>query len=376
MDSRLHWIWLQQALGYGSPLAAPLLSHFIDPAAVYAADEKALRQFDLPRAVRARLCDKSCDEARGILWRTLSDGDWLLTPADDAYPALLRGIPSAPLVLYGRGILPDFSRQPTVAVVGTRCLTNYGRRMAQEMGRGLARGRAIVVSGCAEGGDETVLNAAMEADGAVVSVLPAGLDVNAPASTAALRRRVLERDGALITEYPYGERVTRGTFHVRNRLISGLSLGVCVIEAPARSGTLITAAHAREQGRDVFALPGDVTSPASAGTNALIQSGAKLVRSAADILEEYTPLFPHILHREEPDVSAPERPAASAAPALPPSASADAKAVYAVLSEVPRPADEIAALADVPMAVVFAALTELELFGCAVSAAGRQYSRA
>ena len=157
-----------------------------------------------------------------------------------------------------------------------------------------------------------------------------------------------------------------------------MSLGVCVVEAPAQSGTLITATHAREQGRDVFAVPGDVRSFSSAGTNELIQSGAKLVQSATDILEEYEARYPDIPvrpEREEP-LSPPVRAAQPAAPAaLPETVSEHAKTVYRALAEQPRPVDEIAAAADVPMSVVFAALTELELLGFAVAAAGQQYRR-
>ena len=374
MDSRLCWIWLQQALGYGSQWAAPLLSAFTSPEGVFAADKATLRGLGLPAGVVKRLCDKSMEQSRGILWRTISDGDWILTPADEAYPPLLRGIHSPPLVLYGRGLLPDFGRQPVIGVVGTRKITTYGQRVTDMLVGDLAREGALIVSGIAEGCDAAALNAALDAGGLAVAVLPCGLDVNYPTITLSLRRRIVDNEGALLTEYPYGERVGKGTFHVRNRLISGLCNGVCVTEAPARSGSLITARYAREQGRDVFAVPGALTSPNSAGVHGLIKSGAKLVSSAEEMLEEYRPLFSHILEEEWEEATSTLKVAQPPA-ALPEQASPGAQAIYRLLEGTPRPVDEIAAEVGESMSVVLAALTELELMGLVLSNAGQQYSR-
>lgn len=401
MDSRTYWIWLQQALGYGSAQAVPLLTRFVSPEAVYTADSAALRAMGIPAATVERLRERSLEQARGILWHTLSDGDWVLTPADAAYPSLLRGISAPPLVLYGRGTLPDFERQPVVAMVGTRHLSRYGERVTRSIAAGLASGGALLVSGGAVGGDAVATTAALEAGGTVVTVQACGLDVEYPTQNAALRQYTLACGGALLTEYAPGQRVRHGTFHVRNRLLSGISLGVCVTEAPRESGTLITAHYAREQGRDVFAVPGDVTSPGSSGVNQLIQQGAKLVGTAEDILEEYRLRYPHILtetvvKRSLPsEVAAPTLRVAQAAPpptdepanfkakaadtpsaaTLPDGVSETAQKVWAVLTDAPAPVDEIAAAADVPMAQVLAALTELELFGMVIPSAGQQYSR-
>lgn len=382
MDSRLCWIWLQKALGQGNPAVNTVLQHFPVPEAAYAAGAEEFRALGLPDTLVKRLCDKSMDFARNVLWRTLSDGDWLLTPADEKYPPLLRGIYSPPLVLYGRGIMPDLQFFPTVAMVGTRTISNYGRRITAQLAGEIAAAGAVIVSGCAQGGDETALAAALDAGGLVVSVLPAGLDVNTPMLTYYLRDRILQEcAGALITEYPYGTRVGKGTFHVRNRLISGMARGVCIPEAPLGSGTLITAKFAREQGRDVFAAPGDITSPTSAGTNALIRDGAKLVTCAKDVLEEYEGLYPGFFHYGEPaaplkKAEPPRKVSQDAAPpALPEQVSENAKKIWLAMSDVPQPVDVIAAAADIPMAVVFAALTELELAGAAVSSAGQQYCR-
>lgn len=368
---------MQQALGAGSAWAGPLLAAFSTPEGVYAASPEALAKA-VPQTACRRLADRSTDMARGILWRTVSDGDWLLTPADEAYPALLRGIHAPPLVLYGRGTLPDFSAGPALAVVGTRRLTAYGRRITDLLVKELAAEGALIVTGVAEGGDAAAIRAALEAGGGIVALLPCGLDVEYPAATAPLRRRILEQEGTLLTEYPYGTRVGKGAFHARNRLISGLALGVCVTEAPLASGALITARHAREQGRDVFAVPGDLTSPASAGTNELIRNGARLLTSAGEILTEYRPMFPS-LRSDAVLKAAQPRPLIAADPAvpatLPDALSEGARALYQLLDAEPCPVDEIAAKADQTVSGVLALLTELELYTLVSCTAGQQYYR-
>lgn len=375
MDSRLMWMWFQRALGYGHAAAPALLAQFGTPEAVYRESERELRACRLSAAMRERLADKSLAPEKEQLRRLLANGDWLLTPTDDRYPPLLKSIASPPLVLYGRGHLPDLSVQPGVAVIGSRHLSEYGRRVTDWIARELGIGGAVVISGCAEGGDETALNAAMDVGGRVLSVLPTGLDGQYPRSTMDTRMRVLANDGAWLTEYPYGTAVQKGTFAVRNRVISGLATGVCVTESGLHSGTHITAHCAREQGREVFAVPHDVTD-GRPGTNLLIQEGARLMNSAEEILADLRELYPQmeafcqpqstVRMREQVAQPKPRHP-------LPESAGETARQVYAVLTDEPRPADEIAAEAGVPMAQVLAALTELELFGCAQSLAGRSY---
>ena len=380
MDSRLYWIWLQQALGYGSGHLGTLLQAFSSPEEIFAADKKAFAACGLPRNVAARLCDKSLDTAREILRRTVMSGDWLLTPADEAYPSLLRGIYAPPAVLYGRGAVPVFSACPAVAVVGTRSLTRYGYDVTAMIAAGLARGGALVISGGAEGGDAVATSSALDVGGKVVTVQACGLDVNYPAANEPLRRRTLQNGGTLLTEYPYGVKVTKGTFHVRNRLLSGMAHGVCVTEAPSSSGTLITATFAREQGRDVFAVPGALNAPNSSGGNALIQNGAKLVRDAEEILDEYRSLFPVLTppikavtaSKESPT---PKKPLRVAAPPMAFPMSETASAVLAVLGVDPLPVDEIAVKADKTVSQTLAALTELEMLGAAVAEAGQQYRR-
>ncbi|MBI4304440.1 MAG: DNA-protecting protein DprA [Chloroflexi bacterium] len=207
-----------------------------------------------------------------------------LTCQDADYPSRLKEIYDYPPVLYVRGsLLPQ--DEWCLAVVGTRRATVYGRQVAEEMVADLVRSKITIVSGLAKGIDSIAHNAALEAGGRSFAIFACGLDVVYPSENAALARRVMQQ-GALISEYPLGTKPRADNFPRRNRIMSGLSLGVLVIEAGEDSGAIITARLALEQNREVFAIPGSILSPVSRGTNQLIQEGAKLVRDYTDILEE------------------------------------------------------------------------------------------
>lgn len=406
MDNRLYWIWMQRALGQGDPLGADALRAFGRPEAVYAADKAALMAAGFTGARLQRLCDKDMASAKAILSAALLDAGWVLTPDDAYYPTLLRGIYGLPLVLYGRGDMPNLDERPAIAMVGTRTASRDGLLAATRIAAGLAAGGMVILSGGAVGIDRACHLGALEAGGTTIAVQVCGLDIDYPAENAPLRRRILESGGALLSEYPPGTR--RGDFHVRNRLLSGLAVGVCVCEAPRSSGSIITANHALDQGRDIFALPGDIITEKSAGSNHQIQRGGKLIQHAAEILEEYRDRYPHILDAEacsraEAAVGGPaaygepprppgakrakppaEKPAAvepaDAAPQAPPrdcppQASDGAKRVYAALNQAPQPVDDLAQAAGLPPAQALAALTELEVLGCAHSFPGQRYAR-
>jgi DNA processing protein len=215
----------------------------------------------------------------------------ILCLQDAAYPDRLRSIYNPPLVLYVRGTLPDIDGSLCVGVVGTRRAGGYGLQTAERLGRELAEGGAVVVTGIAEGIDTAAARGALKAGGRVVAVLGTGVDVAYPAWNSRLQRAV-ERSGALLSEYPPGARGSKFTFPMRNRIISGLCLGVAIVQAPEKSGALITAARAQEQGRDLFVVPGNVDDESFSGSNALIRDGACLIRSGADIIEEYRWRFP------------------------------------------------------------------------------------
>ena len=208
----------------------------------------------------------------------------VLTSRDPDYPSRLKEIYDYPPVLYIRGkLLPQ--DEWCLAVVGTRRSTVYGRQVAEEITADLARNKITIVSGLAKGIDSIAHQGALGAGGRTIAVAGCGLDIVYPAENAALARKIIEQ-GALISEFPLGTRPKPENFPRRNRILSGLSLGVLVVEANETSGAMITAHLALEQNREVFAVPGSILSPASRGVNRLIQEGAKLVRDYTDILEE------------------------------------------------------------------------------------------
>lgn len=210
----------------------------------------------------------------------------IVTIDDDDYPPMLRAIEQAPYVLFYRGRL-EALRQLCFAVVGSRRASPYGRKIARELARDLAAEGVVVVSGLARGIDSEAHQGAVDAGGATVAVMGSGVDVVYPTENRRLYEKIQEM-GAIVSEFVPGSYPEAHHFPRRNRIISGLSRGVVVVEARQKSGALITADFALEQGRDVFAVPGPVSSETSRGTNNLIKQGAKLVSSAQDILEEYT----------------------------------------------------------------------------------------
>jgi DNA processing protein len=207
-----------------------------------------------------------------------------LISEDPNYPSRLKEIYDYPPVLYVKGSLPA-KDEPCLAIVGTRRPTVYGRQVAEEIVTDLARSGIIIISGLARGIDSVAHRAALDAGGRTVAVFGSGLDIVYPGENATLAQAIVEH-GALVSEYPLGIKPRAENFPMRNRIMSGLSLGVLVVEAGERSGALITARQAVEQNREVFAVPGSILSPASQGTNRLIQEGAKLVRDYTDILQE------------------------------------------------------------------------------------------
>ncbi len=293
-------LWLTSRPYLAPDGAARLVEHFGSAEAVYFADPAEYELLRLPAGLREGLMDKSMDAAERILADCDRLGLWLLTCQDAAYPEQLRQLPDYPLVLYGKGKRLRYDEELAIGIVGSRKATPYGLSMAGKLGLELARSGALVVSGVAQGVDAAALRGALKGGGQVTSVLGCGIDVVYPPEHQWLYADVAAA-GALISEYPPGTEPKGGHFPVRNRIISGLSLGVAVVEAAERSGALITARRALDQSRDVFAVPGPADAPLSAGTNGLIARGeAKLVRCARDILVEYEGCFPHKLRRPVP----------------------------------------------------------------------------
>lgn len=389
MDVRVYWLWLQRALGPGNLRARRLLTRFSDIRALYEASRGELQEAGIAGAELKRLCDKETAADRLLLDSLLTAGAWLLTPDDAYYPTVLFGIPDPPLVLYGLGEMPDLEHMAVMGMVGTRKSSEEGANTARGLAFSFARHGMIVVSGGAVGIDAASHEGALRAGGRTIAIQACGLDIDYPHDNSGLRRQILASGGALLTEYPLGTPPNKYRFPVRNRLISGLSAGVCVVEAPARSGALITARLALEQGRDVFAVPGGIHDINSEGANSLIKQGARLITSADEVLEEYRQRFPDIMIKEPPvrqavfdredapagRVAAEIKKAASPVP-CPADATAEERMVYRALlgNETALSLDDLAARTGLPAARLLACLTLLEMKGSARALPGRQYA--
>ena len=287
----LYWLWLTTRKGIGNRAIQRILSYFASPEDVYRASEREYQLAGLGTAEIAALSDKSLDEPRRILRLCAQKNIHILTYQDAAYSERLRNIPDPPAVLYYSGVLPAVDDEPLVAVIGSRKSSAYGLSCAKRFGYQIAMCGGIVVSGLAMGGDAMAMIGAVSAGKPVVGVLGCGVDVVYPKCNRHLYDDVL-RHGCLISEYPPETPPKPGHFPARNRIISGLSLGVVVVEAPKKSGTLITAELALEQGRDLFAVPGNIGLACCAGSNRLLKEGAYLVESGWDVMREYAAMYP------------------------------------------------------------------------------------
>lgn len=332
MDKLKFWLALNAIPGLGARRARLLLGQFGNPQAVLESSCSELRRVP---GIGPELTKKI------VTWKKYIDLDKELrliekhqlkvTVIDDSsYPKNLANIFDPPLILYVKGkFLPrDWI---SVAIVGSRRPSLYGRRTAEKLGRELAARGLTVVSGMARGIDSAAHKGALSSAGRTIAVLGSGLDVVYPPENKGLMEEI-SREGAVISEFPMATPPERGNFPRRNRIISGLSLGVVVVEAAQRSGALITVDCALEQGREVFALPGKVDSLTSGGTNRLIQQGAKLVTTSEDIIEELEPIWGN-LSLEKETKSEDRLP-------LPP-LKEEEKKIYALLSDEPQHIDSL-----------------------------------
>lgn len=317
MGALKYWIWLT-TLGKTTGLGAyELLEWFGSPEAAYAAENRAFQDIPgLPESIRQGLREKNLERAEAILEDCARLRLRVMTLQDTEYPERLRQIDRPPCVLYVKGQLPQMDEELALALVGARQATPYGEMAARKLAMGLVRQGAVLVSGIAQGVDSAALKGALTGGGRVVAVLGNGIDVVYPKSSESLYEDI-PLSGALVSEYPPGTPPEGSHFPVRNRLISGLTLGTVVVEGDEQSGALITARRALEQNRDVFAVPGNWDAITSRGPNRLIQRGeAKLILDPWDILEEYEHIYPHKIHPRPPLEDA-WQPAAQTAPARP-----------------------------------------------------------
>lgn len=280
-----YWVWFSSLEKITPRRRIKLLEYFRDPAILWDTSEAELRKlrFCMPRMVDEIISRQTRDQVPGILEAMEKCGADLITIQDPEYPDALRNIPDPPPVLYCRGGMKK--EENCVAVVGSRRATCYGLDMAKRLSCDLARRGITIVSGLARGIDSKAHLGALDAGGRTIAVLGCGVDVIYPGENKALMEKICE-SGAILSEYLPGTQPIPFHFPARNRIISGLSQGVIIVEASDRSGSLITADFALEQGREVFAVPGNINSRNSSGTNRLIRDGARLVTDASDILEE------------------------------------------------------------------------------------------
>lgn len=388
MAALKYWIWLTTLPGLTNQSKLRLLAHFSTPEDVYYADESDLTAVLMDRRQAQCAADKSLRRAEQVLESCTRSDLFAVTMADAAYPARLRNIFDPPLLLYGKGAMPLFDEEVAVAVVGTRRATPYGIAAAEELSYQMAKAGALVVSGLAKGIDAAAHRGALRAGGFTAGVLGCGADVVYPLENQRLYED-METAGTLLSEYPPGTGPDKWHFPQRNRILSGLCLATLVIEAPERSGALITANTALEQGRDVFAVPGPINAPNSFGCHQLIRSGAGLVSEAWDILDEYQARFPHKLKKSGKMPSVQDVPAqavpgrAQAVEELPLLAEERYRALeenqrrilHSLDTSRPVLTDDVAEAVELPVHQVLSALTVLEIEGLIRVSGARSFIR-
>lgn len=294
MKDRLFEIWFALRCGIQNMEFQTLLERYGAPYELFNADEAELEKLPCSQAFKTRLADKSLNEAKWIMDYCRRNRVGILFWQDKEYPASLRALVDPPVLLYYVGQLPDFTRRLCISVVGTRSMSEYGKRMSYKIGYELASAKAVIISGMALGNDSVALAGALAAKGQTVAVLGCGIDTVYPREHEVLARRIRER-GCVMTEYPPTTPPEGRNFPIRNRIISGLSQGTVVIEGDLHSGAMITARTAILQGRNVYAIPGNVGETNTAGTNSLINDGAVMIRCARDLIEDYLFLYREML---------------------------------------------------------------------------------
>ena len=366
------WMALTRIDGLGIRGCHKLIEHFGSPQAAYMASLTELESCGVPaRVAQAIFAQEALKDAEKEVERVRKADCQLIAFDSENYPPLLKQIPDAPLLLYVRGDAKVLS-QYAVAVVGSRRPSAYGSSVAHRLAHDLARRQLVVVSGLARGVDSAAHRGALEAQGKTVAVLGSGIDVIYPRENKRLADEIA-KSGAVISEFPLGTGPTPENFPIRNRIISGLSLGVVIVEAAEYSGSLITARLALEQNREVFAVPGNITSAQSFGPNHLIKQGAKLVDQWMDVIEEF-PSEVRMQLLPPAEASEGEPMGAQAASLFEASLTPEQKAVFEVLRvDQALFVDDIAIAAKVSSPKVLGALLELEMNGLIRQLPGKNF---
>lgn len=399
-----YWIWLQRALGAGA-VTDEIVRFFGNAEKVYEAGRNQWLESGL---FTDKMCKALISCSPSESYRTMKmceDNGWvIITPDDEKYPPMLRSIRNFPLVLYVQGDTDVLTCPFSIGIVGTRDASSYGTDVAEAISFTLAEAGCVVVSGGALGIDSRAHEGAIRAGGKTIAFLGSGLGSDYLKSNEALRETIAE-NGALVSEFAPFSSPSRLTFPIRNRLISGMTQGLVVVEAGVHSGSLITAKCAAQQGRDIFAVPGNILNTGYLGTNNLIRDGAKAVFSVMDILEGYLDKYgkyldaknadkslqssnnyvgrenppaekktPSVKKKETTPVPEKEQPKTVTRAQLPDYASEDAKAIYCVITADPKTADELSQLSGMQIHRVLSALTELEMYSLVSMHEGKRYA--
>lgn len=357
-DETLSWIALSMVKGLGPRRIKGLLNEVPSPKVLFSLKESDLREI---RGISSSLAGEISNfsewkRAEGVLKDCEKEGIVIVPFQSNEYPEGLKEIPDPPPLLYTIGSL-EYEDRFSLAIVGPRNPTDYGIRVADMMASSLSRSGITIVSGMARGIDTAAHIGALKTQGRTIAVLGSGINVPYPPENRGLMKQIA-RQGAVISEFPPGTLPEKGNFPRRNRIISGISLGVLVVEAAKKSGALITAHYALEHNRDVFAVPGMITSGRSAGTNKLIRSGAILVERPEDILEEIAPqLKGYLKEKRGTDLSLTE----------------EERNIVSFLSPEPVHIDEIKRATNLPTERLLALLTGLELRGIIEQRPGKRF---
>lgn len=361
-DHRIYWVALNLVLSENLRAAKKIVDHFPRIKDVFEASPEEIVALGIERkTARALVLPEILDRASDEIDIFRKKNWFILTLEDEEYPSYLREIFDPPVVLYGAGRIEELEG-PAVSIVGARKASPYGRAVTERLAHDLAKRGMVVVSGLARGIDSAAHKGALKG-GRTVAVLGSGLDTIYPRENRSLIEKIIEK-GAVISEFPLGSPPAGFHFPIRNRIISGLSLALVVVEAAKRSGSLISARFALEQGREVMAVPGNITSELSQGTNWLIKSGAKLVTSWEDVAEELpSPLRERLLSQEERREE-------------PPAMSPHERRVFELLKpDALTHIDELVERGDFSVSEALSILLSLELKGLVTQAPGKYFQR-
>lgn len=383
MDNRVYWLWLQKAFGAGSKKPAKIAAQYSGGVKEFCESGPKLwnTRRDLTDRESIALAGFSAAQAEARLEYAEKMGWQVITPECEKYPELLRNISDPPAALYLKGDLPDFSSVLSIGIAGSRHALPQYEDAARKIGYQLSAGGACVVSGSAAGVDAAALTGALGIPGSKpISVLPGSLDSSYIAKNAKLRQMICSHGGVLVSEHFSLQNPERGDFPVRNRLITGLSRGVVLIQAAKKSGTMLYASHAVDQNRDVFVYPGPDDDPKFAGSRELIADGAKTVTCGEDVLAEYSvkvaekppviDLFPQTAPADEKS-SSPAMALADVGFEI----SQQARKVLAALTREPQTVSQLESTTGFSAAVLLGLLTELEIEGLAESLPGKRFVR-